>query len=344
MLKWFEQVDNKKSNVILSRVRLARNWDEYEFPVKLSDDESREMIKRLEFGLKDLGDLDGKEYEYAYLDELSDLDRMALRERRILNKTAVAKKSPTGIIISEDEETSMVLNSDDHIRLQVIAPGLQLYECGEKADKIDDYVNERISYAFDSQYGYLTSYPTNVGTGMKASVIVHLPSLALSRKFSSLLETMGRFGTVIRGVYGQGGENYGDLYEIVNQKTLGLTEKEIMDLVNRVAVQLTGQETQVREKSLENHRLVREDEVYKSYGVLKYARRLSMKDSLTFLSQLMAGIADGLIETKEFCSVYRLMLGVQPANLQKVSDRPLGKEELEVERARYLRSELPELK
>lgn len=343
MPKWFERVDNNKSNVVLSRVRLARNWEEYPFPLKLSEDKSVEMIKRLEYGLKELGDIDGKTYEYAYLDELSDLDRTALRERRILNKTAELKTTSAGIIISEDEDTSLVINGDDHIRLQVISPGLHLQECSEKADRIDDYVNERFAYAFDKQYGYLTSYPTNVGTGMKASVIVHLPTLALSKKFSSLLENMGRFGTAIRGVYGQGSENYGALYEISNQKTLGLTEKEIIDLVTRVAVQLTNQETQVREKSLESHRLVREDEAYKSYGVLKYARRLSMKDSMTFLSHLMAGIADGLIETREFCSIYRLMLGIQPANLQKVSDRPLSKEELEVERARYLRAELPEL-
>lgn len=167
MLRWFEKAETSAGNVVYSRVRLARNWEAYQFPQKLSDPDSRELISRLETGLKDLQEDDGLPYEYAYLEDLKELDRLALRERRILNSGTVAKKSPTGIIISEDESTSFILNGDDHIRIQVLAPGFHLDELWQRADKLDDYVNTRFSYAFDEKYGYLTSYPTNVGTGLR---------------------------------------------------------------------------------------------------------------------------------------------------------------------------------
>lgn len=343
MLKWFEQKAEGQPNVVSSRIRLVRNWDQYRFPKTLSPAESEEMVKRLEFGLKNLEELDGMNYEYAYLEELDELSRRALRERRILNSSILQKKEMVGLIVSRDESTSLVLNGDDHIRIQLLSCGLQLNELWERADKLDDYVNARFSYAFDEKYGYLTSFPTNVGTGMRASVTLHLPTLSMGKKFSSLVGDMSRFGVTLRGVYGEGAENYGALFEVANQKTLGLTEQEIISLVARVAGQLNRQENQVREAALNNHRLKREDEVYKSYGVLKYARRLSAKDGMIFLSQMMAGVDDGLIAFREPCSIYRMMLGIQQANLQKLSHKPLGKEELDVARAEYLRKELPEL-
>ena len=335
---------NDPSNIISSRVRLARNWEEYKFPSKLADDEARIMVGRLKNELKDLPERDGRDYEYQNLENLEELDRLALRERRLLNRTLVEKKTPGGILCSGDERVSLVLNADDHIRLQVLAPGLDLKGCYEEADKLDDYMNEKITYAYNAKYGYLTSYPTNVGTAMKASVVIHLPSLSSSKRFQDLLGDMSRFGTTVRGVFGRGSENIGDLYEVSNQKTLGMNEQEILELVANVAGQLSEQERQVREASLEKHRLIREDEVYKSYGILKYARKLSMKEAMTFLSHLRAGLADGLLETREEAGIYRLMIGIQPANLQKLSRKPLGKEELDVARGKYIREHLPELK
>lgn len=344
MRKWFEQTGRERPGIISSRVRLVRNWDQYPFPSRLSDKESAEMIRRLEYGLREIGSLDGRSYQYVSLSQLSELDRKALRERRVINSTIAAKKAPAGIILSEEEDVNLVLNGTDHIRLQVQTAGLHLEELWKRADQMDDYINARFSYAFDAKYGYLTSFPTNVGTGLRASVLLHLPNLSMGRKFNGLVAEMGRFGAAVKGLYGEGSENYGALYEVSNQKTLGMTEKEILDLVNKVAIQLISQERQVRKMALEKHGLECADEAYKSYGVLKYARRLSGKDAMIFLSQLMSGLADGLLETKEPCPVYRLMLGIQPANLQKLSNAPLSKEELDVARATYLRAELPELK
>lgn len=344
MLKWFEYEEQERQNIISSRVRFVRNWNEYVFPAKLSNREGSEMVSRLLEGLCDLGDADGRSYESAYMDELAELDRRALRERRILNSSILARKAPMGLMISEQEDVSLVFNGTDHIRIQVLASGLHLQEALQTANQVDDFINARVSYAFDEKYGYLTSFPTNIGTGMRASVTVHLPSLSLGKKFPAMLSDMGRFGVSIRGVYGEGRENYGSLYEVTNQKTMGQSEKELVDLVSKVAMQLNDQENQVRAMTLKNHRLTREDEMYKSYGVLRYARKLTMKEAMTYLSHLMSGASDGLIQFQTPCSVYRLMLGIQTANLQKLSDRPLDKAELDVARASYLRSELPELK
>lgn len=344
MIRWYDKVDNDPSNIVLSRVRLARNWEEYKFPGCLDAGEAKTMVKRLKAALSELSETMGYDCEYINFEGMEELERTAFRERRLLNRTLSEKTTPGGMIFSEDEKVSLILNGDDHIRMQVLSAGLALTECYKEADRLDDYINNQIGYAYTDKYGYLTSHPTNVGTGMKASIIVHLPTLSLSKRFQDLLEDMSRFGTTVRGVYGRSSENVGNFYEVYNQKTLGVNEQEIMELVTSVALQLSEQENQVRQRALEKHRLVREDEVYKSYGVLKYARRLAMKDAMTFLSHLLAGLADGLVETKEFVSVYRLMIGIQPANLQKASIRPLNKEELESARAEYIRNHLPELK
>lgn len=343
MSRWFERADTNRPGIISSRVRLVRNLQEYRFPAKLDQKESAEVVHRLEFGLKDLGNEEGKAFVFSLLGDLEELDRVALKERRVLNLAAVKKKKPAAILLSEEEDTGIVLNSDDHIRIQLLKTGLDLEELWEKADRIDNYINERFPYAFHDRYGYLTTFPTNVGTGLRASVVVHLPMLSLGRKFSSLIGDMSRFGATIRGVCGEGEENFGSLFEISNQKTLGQTEREIIDTVTKAAIQLTNQEMQVRKLLIQRRKLEREDEVYKSYGVLKYARRLTFRDAMIFLSQLMAAKTDELIQTREEVSIYRLMLGIQPANLQKISDRPLNKEELDSARADFIRSELPEL-
>ena len=206
MRRWFEEIETGKPNIISSRIRLARNWSEYVFPSRLSAEASAEVVERLHRGLSDLGELDDRTYVYAGLDELSELDLRALKERRILNSSILAKKSPVGLMLSEKEDVSLVLNGTDHIRLQVLSAGMHLNECYQTAERIDDYINARFPYGFDDKYGYLTSFPTNVGTGLRASVIIHLPSLSLGKKFGSLLSDMSRFGVSVKGVYGGPGK------------------------------------------------------------------------------------------------------------------------------------------
>ena len=182
-MKWFEEVNLTRPAVICSRVRLVRNLEEYAFPSRLDEQQADEMIGRLEEALKGLGSVDGRHYEQARLQELSDLDRRALRERRVFNSTIASGKAPAGVMVSDDEQVGIVLNGTDHIRIQLFAAGLHLDELMNQAGQIDDYLNERFDYAFDEKYGYLTSFPTSVGTGLRASVVLHLPLLSQSKRF-----------------------------------------------------------------------------------------------------------------------------------------------------------------
>lgn len=344
MRRWFDDTALDSSVVLYSRVRLVRNWSEYPFSLRLSDADGEEMVNRLFQYTDGWMDEMGRPYQKEWLNRLSELDREGLKERRVLNSALLERKAPMGALVSEDESVSLIFNGTDHVRIQTIFPGLALRETFQLADALDDKINEKISYSFDKRYGYLTSFPTNVGTGLHASTLLHLPSLSKGKKFNNLMAEMGRFGTTIRGLLGEGSENYGDLYVVSNQKTMGQTEKEMVDVVNRVTLQLAGQEKQVREMYKKSHKMELEDEIYKSYGVLKYARKLSMKEAMTYLSQILMGVSEGVLTFREPYSIYSMMLGIQPANLKKLSDRPLGKAELDGARARYIREELPELK
>lgn len=344
MAKWYEVPGNADSNVVYSRIRLVRNRDGYPFPGKMTKEQSQEMTTGLCEGLKDAGSLDGTRYQYLYLHQIPDLEKKALVERRAVNRSILKKSDPAGLILSEDERVGIILNGEDHIRIQVLEKGLNLAECYRRADLMDDYIGERFDYAFDEKYGYLTTFPTNMGTGLRASVILHLPMLSRKKNFNSLVADMGRFGTSIRGVYGEGSENYGSLYQISNQKTLGQSEKDIVDLVSKAAAELDAQERRIRKEALKQRPVICADEACKSYGVLKYARRLTGKDSMEFLSQIMAGVTDGILNTDKPCSIYALMLGIQPANLLSRAEKPLSKEELEVARADFLRAGLPEIR
>ena len=343
MMKWYDVPGNQDSNVVYSRIRLVRNWADYPFSGKMTEEQSRELVDQLKEKMKDVGDFDGAKFRYWNLQQFSDLEKRALWERRAINRSLAKKTEPTGLYLSADERASIALGGDDHVRIQVVEKGLNLLECYRRADALDDWISEKIEYAYDEKYGYLTAFPTNVGTGLRASVVLHLPMLSRKKNFNSLVADMGRFGTIIRGVIGEGSENYGSLYQVSNQKTLGQTEKDIVDLVYKAAMELDAQERRLRKESLIKHPVMSTDECYKSYGVLKYARRLTGKDSMGFLSQLMAGVTDGILQTEEPCSIYSLILGSQPANLLGRAERPLNKEELEVERADFIREHLPEI-
>lgn len=344
MAKWYAVPENTDSSVVYSKVRLVRNWADYPFPGKMTNEQSMELTAKILGGLQVFGKTEQSMYRFAYLHQMSDLEKAAMMERKVLNRSILKKKDAGGLVLSEDERLGITINGEDHVRIQVLEKGLNLTDCYKKANSVDDYIGERLEYAFDEKYGYLTAFPTNVGTGLRASVIVHLPMLSRRKNFNSLVADMGRFGTTIRGVYGEGSENYGSLYRVSNQKTLGQTEKDIIDLVGKAAAELDAQERRLRKEAFRQNPVICADEAYKSYGVLKYARRLSRKDSMEFLSQIMAGISGGILKTKEPCSIFELMLGVQTANLLSRADRPLKKEEVDVARADFLREKLPEIR
>ncbi len=345
MLKWFDKVGQSYAdNYISSRIRLVRNLREYAFPWKLDTFKSAELVGKLLYNLSDISDATGEHMEIYSLDQIEETKRMAMRERRIFNMNIASKKDSCAAIVSDDEDVSLILNGEDHIRMQLLNAGMCLDELWPRANKLDDYISAKFDYAYSGKYGYMTTFPTNVGTGMRANAVVHLPMLSKQSNFSQLIEGMNRLGVNIRGVYGKNDDNFGDLYDISNTKTLGLSEQDIIASVKRVAGQLNAKEIQVRDASLKSSRNIRLDEAYKSYGVLRYARKLSVREAMIYLSHLRAAISDELIHTQEPCSIYKLMLCIQPFNLTSNADRPLTDEELDMVRAEYIRRELPRIK
>ncbi len=343
--KWYENVgQSRDDNYICSRIRLTRNWEEYAFPNRLDMRQAGELVGRLMDGIGSIEALAGENFTMNTLDRYSEIERLAMKERRVMNAQAAEARVPAGLVLSKTEDVSILLNGDDHIRLQVLAPGLDIDSIFKRADKLDDAVNSRFNYAYDEKYGYLTSYPVNVGTGMRANVVLHLPTLAKTDENRNYIDALGKFGVTIRGVFGQGRENYGALYDISNTKTLGMNEREIVGLVKRIAAQLDEKETQQRRSGLEKHYLMKQDEAFRAYGILKYARTMKLQSALMFLSQIRTGIADGLIETENETGIYELMLRIQPGNLLLGADRPLDRDELDAVRADFLRTHLPKIK
>jgi protein arginine kinase len=345
MLRWFDNVGQSYAdNYISSRIRLARNLKDHAFPWKLDTFKSAELVGKLIYGLSDISDALGEPMETYSLDQLSEPERMAMRERRLFNMQTASKKEACAVMVSRAEDISLILNGDDHIRMQFLGAGMCLDELWPRASRLDEYVGSKFEYACSEKYGYLTTFPTNVGTGMKANAVVHLPMLSKQNNFPQLIEGMSRLGVSVRGVYGKKDDNFGDLYDISNTKTLGLDEQDIIAGVKRVAGQLNAKEIQVRDASLKSSRNIRLDEAYKSYGVLRYARKLSVRETMIYLSHLRAAISDELVHLEKNCNIYALMLEVQPFNLMSKADKPLSDEELDMFRADYIRRELPRIK
>lgn len=291
--------------------------------------------------------LAGKEeapYTYYRLNELDDNSLNALYERRIINHSRVEDRGAAGLAFSPDESVSLVLNGEDHLRLQYLSGNQSLENMWKRMNRMDDALAERVPYAFDHKYGYLTTFLTNVGTGLRAGVIVHLPMLSSGGQFRKPVQEYSRFGISIKGLSGDSNENFGGLYEVKNQKTLGQTEEELISLVAQAAGQAAAQERKVKSLALRSHRLQPEDEVYKSYGVLKYARKLTYKEGMTYLSQLRPGLCESLIQVQEPVNLFGIMLNIRPANLrQNRAEAPEG-DALDEARARYIREHLPEIR
>ncbi|MCI8466406.1 MAG: ATP--guanido phosphotransferase [Lachnospiraceae bacterium] len=342
MLKWYQETENQHDVFVASRIRLVRNLDHYPFPVKLSEEERVALTRKLEEGLKDIGSVCGRSFQKLPLSSMETERREALRERRVINGAGAQKKGTGSLLVSEDETVSITLAGEDHVRLQCMNGQADLTGLWEEVNRLDDYVNERFDYAFHERYGYLTAYPTNVGTGLRAAVTLHLPMLSAGKRFGKLVGEISRFGVAVRGVYGDGNENYGALYEISNQKTLGVTEEEIISLVKQMADRLAASERKMKSVTLKNHRTDMEDEIFKSYGVLRYARKLSLKEAMTYLSQVRAGEMEGLLQFQKPANLHRLMMEIQPANIRLLM--PEGEQEDSKQaRAAYIRKMLPEL-
>ena len=342
-MKWYDDNGNNKDVVITSRIRLARNLKNYLFSSKLSNDQASSVFEEVNKGIPNLESKLSKKINGYTLNSLNDIDKEAMMERHIISPELVNKKQNSGVLLSEDEKISVMVNEEDRLRIQSITNGMNIDDAYIVANAIDDIMSEYLSYAFHEKYGYLTCCPTNLGTGLRASYMLFLPALSISEKISKLAEELSKFGITLRGTHGEGTKTIGYLYQISNQKTLGRTEEEIIAGLNKIVEQVVAQERNQREYIIKNNYHETQDQIYRSYGVLKYARQLSTNDSLTLLSQLKLGVDTNLIKFESACNIYGLMVKAQPGNLQNKAKEELDSSQRDRYRANYIRDNLPEL-
>lgn len=341
MNKWYESNGANSDVVLSSRIRLARNFSNYPFASKISDEDGTELVNSVAGTFqKDFPD----EYRYYFMNSCTEAKKNALKERRSISSYLVKSKNGA-VILSGDEGTSVLVNGEDHIRIQVIANGMNIPACFKKANEIDDYIDSRFDYAYDEQYGYKTTYPTNVGTGLRAGYTLHLPALSQTRKITQIGTELGRFGIRMRQVYGDEEDSFGNLYQVSTQKTLGQDERTIIKDFDDIVLQIISQEREQRSAIYDKDKCRAEDVAYKSYGVLKYARKLTLRDAMALLSELMTGLAIGILSTKDGhnIDVNRLIMDIQPAVLNNSAGKALSVAETDMLRAQYLRSNLPEI-
>jgi len=323
--------------IISSRVRLARNLKDYPFPNRMSDTQREEICQKVK-NLMCQGDFCGYKFMAVKMEDMNEFDRVAMVERHLISPDFASGDRGKLLITTENEEISIMVGEEDHLRIQVILPGFEIEKALLIADKIDTELDKNLHFAFDKRLGYLTQCPTNLGTGMRASVMMHLPALKESRTVSRIAANLSKLGLVIRGAYGEDTEARGAMYQISNQVTLGISEKAAAENLKSITEQLVNSELKTRESMMQS--VEYQDKIGRSYGILITARLISHKEAVKLLSNLRMGICEGLIDSVELETVDSLMLKIQPASLMRIKGTRLSPDERDKVRAELIREEL----
>lgn len=300
--------------VLSSRIRLARNLEGYAFPGWASEDKRLELLERLSGVLMGLPEM--KEASALDLAKLDDLEKQVLVERHLMSRELSAAEAGAGVIISRDQSCAVMINEEDHLRIQVLRNGFQLEAIWELIDALDSGIEAEVSYAFSPELGYLTACPTNVGTGMRASVMMHLPGLVLIEHMEKVVRALNQLGLAVRGVLGEGSEAIGSVFQISNQQTLGESETEIITRLNKVLETIITQEQNARKRLLGNNARKILDKIGRSYGALQNAHLISSSEAMNFLSLMRLGVDLGLLEERHRASIDRLFIESQPGHVQ----------------------------
>jgi len=335
---WLTSEDNYSDAILSSRVRLARNLKGYRFPHRASNVELKTVMNRVSSACEKCPSLE--KARSLDIQNLSDLECKYFVERRLASPQLIENNLPSLLILSEPEDLSLMVNEEDHLRLQCIEAGLGINAGWKKITKLDDELEGNLELSYSKKFGYLTSCLTNIGTGLRVSVFVHLPGLSLEDKIDNVLERLPDSEIAVRGFYGEGTESIGNIYQISNQPTLGRTETSIIERITQTALQLVELERGARERLLDNNRTKLEDAVFRAIGVLKNARIISSLESMNLLSTLRFGCELGMLKDISRLTISQLIVLVQPGHLQRIYQRPLKPSERDVLRAEFIRQNL----
>lgn len=329
---WMSETDSPV--VISSRVRLARNLEDFPFPQGLNGEGAAQVEKTVSEVLTDVGS--NNQMQYISLTELSSIEQQVLIEKHLISPNLGASSGARGVALAPDHRYAIMVNEEDHLRIQVLLPGDQLLEAQRLATELDDQLEEKLDFAYRETQGYLTACPTNVGTGLRASVMIHVPGLVITKQVQQVLGAVARLGLAVRGLYGEGSQAFGHIYQVSNQITLGKSEEDILAHLEAVTRQIVEHELQARELLHRQTPMLLEDKVWRARGTLQNARLLSSEDAMHLLSHDRLGTDMGLLpKTKDGFAT--LIVDTRPGCLQYILDRELNPGQRDEERARYIR-------
>lgn len=301
--------------VISSRIRLARNLHGYPFPGWANQTDKLVIFNEIYSAIQRLPEM--VEFFSEQFDNLSQLEKQVLVERHLISREHAVKGAGSGVVMNATQTLSFMINEEDHLRMQSIRAGLQLYEAYDMLDKADTELEKTLNYSFHKKLGYLTACPSNLGTGMRASAMVHLPGLVILERANKIINSVNKIGHAVRGLHGEGTEALGNLFQVSNQATLGETEKEIIGRLHKVICQIFEHEKNARQILLEQHAETLLDQIGRAYGVLSHAHSISSKEALNLLSLIKMGVDLALFPSKWSLHIDELFIETQSAHLQK---------------------------
>lgn len=342
VLKWYEKSGDNGDIVCSTRVRLARNLRQYPFPNRADRQQKKDVMEKVQSALLAAGNVLSSEFHCVDLESISEQAAVSLVERHLVSPNFISERHEKAILVNTDESVSIMINEEDHVRIQVMREGLSLKEAAEMADRLDTFLGESLDFAYDSEFGFLTQCPTNLGTGMRASVMLHLPALTENGAMGRIGENLSKLGLTLRGTYGEGTQAIGSMYQLSNQITLGLSENEAIENLNTIVLQLVEEEEKLRKTMSEN--IVIQDKIDRAAGVLKSARMLSDSEFMELASFVRFGLSVGLLHGISSEELNSLTVRVQPGTLMTQEGRILNQNERDILRAQLTRELCASLK
>ena len=327
---WYTESGNNSDVVLSSRIRLARNFKGIPFPLKANEEQQEQVIQKC----KTAADASGMNLKFVDLKPMKDYEKQALAECHLISPQMMDDSIKRGLLLNDDNSICILVNEEDHLRIQCMEAGFNIRKCFEAANQVDDAIEKSADYAFDGQFGYLTCCPTNLGTGMRASVMVHLPALTMTRNINSIIDSLSQLGMTVRGIFGEGSKATGNIYQISNQETLGETEENIIERFEQIISEVIEKEREIRNRIYESDGFRLKDKLMRSFGILTNAVIISSDEAMTRLSDVRFAVELGIIDTIDYKMLNTALYSILPANIIKsyntldASDRDLKRAEL----------------
>lgn len=336
--EWLRGTGPNADIVMSSRTRLARNIDKIPFSNRADKRSLDDILLQVEEAVKGIALLKGS--TFFRLKDLGEVDRLLLVERHLMSPEHAKDVEYKALVVDPKEIVSIMINEEDHLRIQVLQSGLNLRECWRIVDQIDTEFSKRIPYAFSAKWGYLTACPTNAGTGLRGSIMLHLPALVFSGQINKILQAIAKLGLNIRGLYGEGTEATGNVFQVSNQSSMGMTEEELIDNIDRIINQTLAREESTRNSLMAKSKEALVDRISRAHGTLKSAHIISSIETVTLLSAIRLGVDLGIIKNLDRKMLNELFILTQPAHLQKLEGKVLTSNERDVKRADLIREKL----